>query len=423
MLTRVAPNTVATLFVDYVKSSRYDGRMIGNWLHTLFRRRIYLDYASLTPMDSRVIQVINTYSHPTYANPSSLYTEGVAAKKALAQARASVAGFIHAHPDEIIFTGGGTEANNLALYGVVAAARAAGIVQPHLVISEIEHSSVREVARMLERDGCRMTRLPVDARGVVIIDELKKALCPETVLVSVMMVNNETGVIQPIRDIVKTIRHHRKVSARAGYRYPVVHTDAAQASLLDIDMEKTGIDLLTLDGSKVYGPRGVGCLYVRRDTPIVAHQRGGGQERGLRSGTENIPGIMGFAKALELVSENREAEVQRLIALRDLLISGLKKIRPDISINGAGITEGTDCAPHIVNVSIPGIDNEFFVLQLDARGVACSTKSSCLHDEDESYVLRAMGAESAYSVRFSLGRWTRRADIEYALRSIKEILG
>lgn len=385
-------------------------------------KRIYLDYASLTPMDPRVIREVKKYSATKYANPSSLYKEGVAAKKALEEGRKKVADFIHAHSDEIVFIGGGTEANNIAIEGSLKAAHKSGVQKPHLIISSIEHSSVIEVANMAERIGCEVTRLSVDSHGVVSLDELKKSIKPNTVLVSIMMVNNEVGTLEPIREAIKIVRQARKerVAANAeeaDSKYPLFHTDAAQALYEDINMESLGVDLLTLDGSKVYGSRGIGCLYIRRGTPIEPIIYGGGQEKGMRSGTENIPAVMGFAKALEILKKGvRSKEKEGVSQLKELFIEKLKVIQLDITINGV------TTSPHILNVSIPGIDNEFFVLQLDAAGIACSTKSSCLRDEEESYVLKAMGANSKTSIRFSFGRYTKKSDIVKAAKIIADIL-
>jgi len=412
-------------------------------------KRIYLDYASLTPIDSRVIREVKKYSSAKYANPSSLYKEGVAAKKALEEGRKKVADFIHAHSDEIILTAGGTEANGLALEGALKAfirGKISGTTErPHLIISAIEHSSVLETADMLEKYGFEVTRLAVNPVGIISLDELKKAIKPNTVLVSIMMVNNEVGTIQPIREIVKIIRHARKTLHPAPYTlYPLFHTDATQALYEDINMESLGVDLLTLDGSKVYGPRGIGCLFIRRGTPIEPIIYGGGQEKGMRSGTENVPAIMGFAKALEIAGQEREREAVRLRGLKRLFCEGLKRIGAKINggedtyfahtdksvkkvdtltdIDNNRAAKSTKTSPHILNVSIPSIDNEFFVLQLDAAGVACSTKSSCLRDEDESYVLKAMGANSKTSIRFSFGRYTKKSDIIKAAKIIAGIL-
>ncbi|MDD5165123.1 MAG: cysteine desulfurase family protein [Candidatus Pacebacteria bacterium] len=390
----------------------------------MFKSRIYLDYASLTPIDPRVTREVKAYSSFSYANPSSLYKEGVNAKKALAEGRQKVADYLHAHADEIIFTSGGTEANALALEGVGRAAVRAGFVdpinsiKPHYIISSIEHSSIIETANMLEKHGCEVTRLSVDQNGTISLDELKKSIKPNTVLVSIMMVNNEIGSIQPIKEIAKIVRDMRK-SRGTDSKYPLLHTDAAQALYEEINMQNLGVDLLTLDGSKVYGPRGIGALYVRRNTPIEAIILGGGQESGLRSGTENIPGIMGFAKALELKQKERgkegKSESERVAKLRTYFIDEIKKVRSDIKVNG----DLSNSAPHIVNISIPGIDNEFLLFKLDAKGIACSTKSSCLRDEDESYVLKSIGANSATSLRFSFGRWTTFGDIKRAIKIIR----
>ncbi|MFA6432213.1 MAG: cysteine desulfurase family protein [Candidatus Paceibacterota bacterium] len=379
-------------------------------------KRIYLDYASLTPVDPRVLREMKAFSAPKYANPSSLYKEGVAAKKTMEEGRKKVAEFIRAHSDEIVFTSGGTEANGLALEGVGLAAHRSEIQKPHLIISGIEHSSIMEQVGMLEKHGVEVTRLAVDSSGVVSLDELKKAIKPSTFLISIMTVNNEIGTVQPIREIAKIVRWARTNTTKSNY--PLLHTDACQAALhYDLNVEQLGVDLLTLDGSKVYGPRGIGALYIKRNTPIEPIIYGGGQERGLRSGTENVSAIMGFAKALELAGKERTKETVRINGLKADFLRGLKAIRPDMSVNPSQ-DKLSATSPHILNVSIPGIDNEFFVLQLDAAGIAISTKSSCLRDVEESYVLKAIGAHSKESVRFSFGRWTKPGDIRKALKTI-----
>lgn len=413
----------------------------------MFNRRIYLDYASLTPIDPRVqremsrMSLFRRYgslsSVITYANSSSLYKEGVAAKKAMESARAQIAGFIQGHPNEIIFTSGGTESNNLAMIGSIEALREKGVdyEKMHVIVSVVEHSSIRETANYLSGKGVAVDVLPVDSRGAVLPEELKKKLRPNTVIVSIMTVNNELGTVQPIRDIAKVIRDFRKNVPKSDfdfqdYSYPIFHTDAAQAALYkDLNVQKMGVDLLTLDGAKVYGPRGLGILYIRRGTPVAPIILGGGQEAGMRSGTENIAGIVGMAKALEIAGEERQAETKKLGELRDYFIDGLKAIRPDITVNGlsnrdlsrSDLDKDSQC-PHILNVSIPKIDNEFFVLQLDAKGIACSTKSSCLGDEEESYVLKAIGADSKISVRFSMGRWTTKGKVRRVVKIIKNII-
>jgi cysteine desulfurase len=385
------------------------------------------------------------FSSLRYANPSSLYKEGVSAKKSLSDGRSRVASFLRAHPSEVIFTSGGTESNNLAILGTVESLHEKGIdyEKMHIIISAIEHSSVRECANYLGGKGVIVDTVSVDKNGIISLEELKKKLLPNTVVVSIMTVNNEIGSVQPIRDIAKMVRHYRNEIAEKSasafnfqdYQYPVFHTDASQAGLYeDLNVEKLGVDLLTLDGTKVYGPRGVGVLFIRRDTPISPIIYGGGQESGRRSGTENLPSIMGLAKALDIAGAEREKEVVRIVGLKDYFISQLKVIKSDISVNGGESsskcrfrsdelqrTEANPAvtqSPHILNVFIPKIDNEFFVLQLDAKGICCSTKSSCLHDEDESYVLKSIGADSKRSVRFSFGRWTTKRELKRAIKII-----
>jgi cysteine desulfurase len=417
----------------------------------MFQKRLYLDYAALTPIDRRIWREMKKYSSPEYANPSSWYKEGVAAENALENGRKRAANFIQAHSDEIFFTSGGTEANNLALIGPIEYLREKGIKYKdlHILASEIEHSSIRECLAELRKKGAQTDFVAVDSSGIVKLDDLKKKIKPNTVIVSVMAVNNEIGAIQPIREIAKIIRQARQTStapveaatsvdlakptktlrraeegaclpvgmAADAAKYPIFHTDAAQAFLQELNVEKLGVDLLTLDGGKMYGPRGIGCLYVKRNTPIRPIIFGGGQENGLRSGTENIPAIMGFAQATDIIAAERERELRRIMELRECFLAGLKKIRSNIKDNVVG-----NFSPHILNVSIPGIDNEFFLFQLDAKGVACSTKSSCLRDEDESYVLKSIGADGKTSIRFSFGRWTKRRYINRALEIIGKLL-
>jgi cysteine desulfurase len=383
----------------------------------MFKKRIYLDYASLTPIDPRVVREMGKFSASAYANPSSLYKEGVTAKKVLAEMRKKVADLIHAHADEIVFTSGGTESNALVLEGVGRAAHRNGIAKPHIIISSIEHSSIIETAHMLEKHGCEITRLSVDRAGVVSVEELKKALKPTTVLVSIMMVNNEIGSIQPIKEIAKVVRQARagKDAAKAD-AYPLFHTDAAQGFLYEeLFVEKLGVDFMTLDGSKVYGPRGIGCLFMKRGAPIEPIMYGGGQEKGMRSGTENLPSIAGFTKALEIAAGERTKEAARIADLRADFVNMIHMHKPAVTVNGSG-------SPHILNISIPGVDNEFLLFQLDAHGIACSTKSSCLRDEEESYVLKAIGANSAHSLRFSFGRFTKKADIKAAVKALLALI-
>jgi cysteine desulfurase len=404
--------------------------------------RTYLDYASLTPIDPRVMAEFDKYSGGDYANPSSIYKEGVKAKEAMKSARSSIARILHSGPDEIYFTSGGTESNNIAILGTVESLHEKGVEyeKMHVLISVIEHSSIRECANTLSAKGVKVELIPVNKEGIVDVREIEKMIKPNTVIVSVMTVNNEIGSVQPVREIAKAIRHWKSKNIDSSafnfqnFEYPIFHTDASQAFVYaELNSQKMGIDLLTLDSSKVYGPRGVGMLFVKRDTPIMPIIFGGGQESGLRSGTENLAGINGFVKALEIAEKERPVEIERVGKLRNSFIQGLKKIRPDITFNGpeteiespliADYKDKSDSnySSHILSVTIPKIDNEFFLLQLDAKGIACSTKSSCLGDEEESYVLKAIGADSRQTLRFSFGRWTTKKEIEKTLRVISEI--
>lgn len=350
-------------------------------------KRIYLDYASLTPIDNGVKREVKKYSGEEYTNSNALYLSAVKAKKALEQAKSTVAKILHAHPDEIIFTSGGTESNRLVLENCGG----------HIIISAIEHSSV-----IKDLDA---THVPVDQTGKIDLDLLREAITEETTLVSVMLVNNEIGSIEPISEIAKIVREARK---KNNSKYPLLHTDACQAAVhIPLYVEKLGVDLLTLDGNKIYGPRGVGMLYVKRGTLEIE-----------RDGTHNLPGIIGFAKALEIVEKKREKETKRIQELKEYFFKELKNINSKIKVNG----DEKNSTPHILNVSIPNIDNEYFVLQLDAQGIECSTKSACLRDHDESYVLKAIGANSKDSVRFSFGRKTSKGDLKRTTKIIEKIL-
>lgn len=398
------------------------------------KRKVYLDYASLTPIDKRVMKEVVRLSAENYANPSSIHTPGAEAKKILEQSRRSVADFIHAHSDEIFFTASGTEANNIAIGGVVEAMQG---VHMHILTSTIEHASVLETVKKATKNNqnnpnIKVDFIPVTREGIINLAALKALMRPETLLVSIMLVNNEIGTIQPIREAVKIVRDFAKT---AGSKI-LFHTDACQAPVyLDINMETLGVDLLTLDSNKVYGPRGVGVLYKRRKvkigSDIMPIMAGGGQENGLRPGTENVPAIAGFTKALFLAAEERTRETVRLLKLRDYFIEELKKRLPDIILNGS-YGEGRRL---VNNINVTGdFDHEFFLLELDVRGIACSTKSACLRDEDESYVVRALraadtvdtvasaGRAAAQSIRFSLGRFTMKKDIDYTLKMIDEII-
>lgn len=378
------------------------------------KRVIYLDHAATTPLDAAVLEAMRPYFSETYGNPSSFHTLGMRAKEAVTASRITIAKLLNAHEDEIIFTSGGTESDNLAVLGIVRGEL------PHVITSAIEHPAVLEPLTMLGRKKeIELTILPVDRYGMVDPKEVAAALKPNTVLVSIMMANNEIGTIEPIAEIGREILKYRKAQSSV---FPYFHTDACQATgCLDLDVEKLHVDLLALNGSKMYGPKGVGALFVRRGVKIRPFFVGGGQERNLRPGTENVPGIVGLAKAFELAQADREAESVRLTVLRDRLAEGLLKI-PKTILNG----HPTERLPNSVNISFLDIEGEAAVLYLDAEGIMASTGSACASASlDPSHVILATGLsyEAAHgSIRFTLGHSTTREDVDFVISVMPAIV-
>jgi cysteine desulfurase len=380
--------------------------------------RIYLDYAATTPVDPRVVKAMAPYWGKVFGNPSSLHAEGVLAKKALQNARALVARVIRAHAPEIIFTGSGTEANNLALFGVIDALEKKGVsrARMHSVTSSIEHESVLRVFNVLEETGVSVTYVEPDASGVTPLEPVIAAIRENTVLISLMYVNHEIGAVNPVPELGKRLRDLRSAK---GTLTPLFHSDASQAAtLLNVAVDRLGVDLLTLDAQKMYGPKGVGVLYVREGTPLAPIVQGGGQERGWRSGTEAVPLAVGCGAALSLAEKGREREYARLSKLRDFFIERLLATIPGAAING----NPRRSLPSIVNVSLPGYDSEMMALRLDALGVALSTKSACQEGSERAshVVLEVTRSEekATSSLRFSFGVHTTKADLAAALRAL-----
>lgn len=398
-----------------------------NWIKGIFsgknlmkRKRIYADHAAITPVSFGAKKRMAEVMQEAWGNPSALYREGVEAKKVVSESRAIIAKYLHAHSDEVIFTGSGTEANALAFQGFVRQVmeqRKCSLTDLHVILSSIEHSSLMETARSLEKQGLAVSYAPVDARGVVDQEGLKKLFRKNTVWVSLMMVNNEVGTIQPVREVAKLIRWARKHITES--QLPVFHVDASQAILYqDLSMETLGADLVTLDAHKMYGPRGIGLLWVRRGIELSPLIEGGKQERGLRSGTENVPAIAGFAQAF------LEINPQETIRLAKLSQDFIKKVKAEIP--GAHLHgEHADRSPHIVNWYFEKVVGDYLVIQLDAFGISCATKSACLRDADESYVLRAMGMShewAANSVRFSFGKETTESQVKALVEALKRTI-
>lgn len=371
---------------------------------------IYLDHAATTPMDPRVKAAMEPYFCEIFGNPGGFYDLGKTAKDALDEARGVVAGVLNCEPAELIFTGSGTESDNMAVFGIARMHSAKG---KHIITSSIEHHAVELPCRMLQKEGFEITYLPVDKYGQVRVEDVKAALREDTILVSVMMANNEIGTIQPIAEIGELLKGHQAF----------FHTDACQgAGALSLDVKALGVDLMTLNGSKIYGPKGVGLLYLRKGVRIKPLIYGGGQERGLRGGTENVPYIVGFAKALEIADAEREVEVVRLTKLRNKLAEGLIRNVSKCILNG----HPTERLPNSVNMTILDIEGEAFTLFLNELGIYASTGSACTSlSLDPSHVILATGMpyECAHgSMRFTLGRWTTEAEIDAVLDVVPRVV-
>jgi cysteine desulfurase len=373
-------------------------------------RRIYLDHAATTPTHPEVVKVMLPYFTDAFGNPSSIYSYGQEAKGGVEEARAKVAELIGARSEEIIFTSGGTEADNFALKGIAYANERKG---NHIITTVIEHHAVLEVCKFLERRGFKITCLPVDKYGLVDPDDVKKAITTKTILISVIHANNEVGTIEPVEEI-------GEIGREAGVYF---HTDAVQTvGHIPVNVDKLKVDLLSISGHKLYGPKGVGALYVRKGTKLVSFLHGGEQEKGRRAGTENVPAIVGLGKAAELAGEEMDKEVEQLTYLRDKLIKGLVERIDHIRLNG----HPRKRLPNNVNVSVDFVEGESMILNLDLEGICASSGSACTSSSLEpSHVLLALGVlpEQAHcSLRFTLGRENTEADVERVLEVLPGIV-
>jgi len=380
-------------------------------------RKIYLDHAATTCVDPRVKRAMEPYYNRIFGNASSFHSLGKLAENVMEQARRDVAEILNCRAREIIFCSGGTESDNLAVLG---AARAHKDFGNHIICSKIEHHAVLEPVYHLEKEGFKATYIGVDEFGVVDPEEIRKKLTPKTTLVSIMMANNEIGAIQPIEEIGRMVLKWRKEHKT---KYPIFHCDACQAAgVKDLNVEKLHVDLLTLNGGKIYGPKGAGALYIREGVKLEPLMYGGGQERGRRPGTENVAAIVGFSQALEIAQKEKDRENKRLIKLRDYFIEQILQKIPKSRLNG----HAGERLPNNVNVSISGVEGEAMVLYLDAKGVYASSGSACTSRVLEpSHVLLACGLskEAAHSsVRFTLGRKTTKADLDYVLQVLPGIV-
>jgi len=378
-------------------------------------RRIYLDNAATTRLDPEVLEAMLPYLREEYGNASSVHSFGQRARAAVEEARVRVAELIGADPSEIIFTSGGTESDNLAIKGI---ADAYGHVGRHILTSQIEHPAVLESCRALERRGFEVTYLPVSSDGLVRVEDVREALRPDTILVSIMLANNEIGTIQPIREIAELLA---RVRAERRQPHPYLHTDAVQAvGKIPVWVRELGVDLLTFSAHKIHGPKGVGALYLRRGVRIVRQMDGGHHERDRRSGTENVPAIVGFGRAAELTRAQLDQRIPHMRALRDRLERGIEERIPFVHLNG----HREHRVPHICNFSFQFVEGEALMIRLDLRGVAVSTGAACSSGSLEpSHVLLALGRPRDLvqgSVRFSLSKDTTPEEIEYVLKVLPE---
>lgn len=403
--------------------------------------KIYLDHSATTPMDKKVLAAMLPYFKNKFGNPSSIHSFGQEALAGVDKARERLAEFLNCGPDEIIFTSGATESDNLAIRGVIKALRAQGVKNPHIITSLVEHDAVLEPCLELEKEGIEVTFLPVKPNGAVDIEKFKKAVKDNTVLVSVMYVNSEAGSIQPIKEIGKIIKKinesnlkewgkketslRDRPADRAGKPRPIYfHTDAVQAvNFLNCDTKHLHVDLLSLSGHKIYGPKGVGALYVKSGTPIKATQLGGHHERNLRSGTLNAPGIVGLGEAIkQLDKKTVEKNNIKIAGLRNMLVDGIIKNVPKVILN----TDRENATPAHAHFSFLGAEGESILISLDLAGIAVSTGSACASGSlKASHVLLAMGIpkEIAHnSIRFTLGKHTTEAEIKKAIKILPPIV-
>src|SRR5215211_8251405 len=383
--------------------------LAGGWLNFMTARRVYLDNSATTPVDPRVAAAMARAVVGTFGNASSVHGFGQQARAAIDRARREVASLVGAKQNEIVFTSGGTEANNLAIRGLCEASIAHG---RHLITSAIEHPSVAGVCVEMEKRGWEVTRLPVFNNGIVRLEDLAAALRPDTVLITVMLANNEIGTIQPVSEIGSFVREKRA----AGQRSLWLHTDAVQAAgRLRLNVDELGCDLLTMSAHKLYAPKGAGALYVRRGVRLRGQNVGGHQERERRAGTENVPGIVAFGEAAKIA---REELLQRTVhdaALRDEFERTVTELIPDVVMNG----DRERRLPHLSNISFRYIEGEGLLINLDLQGVAVSTGSACSSGTLEpSPVIRALGVDDEIargSIRFSFGKENTDADVEYVI--------
>ncbi len=372
--------------------------------------RVYLDHAATTPLDPRVLDAMRPVLESTWGNPSSIYAEGRDARRTLDAARRDVAEVLGARPNDVVFTSGGSESDNLAIRGAAFASTRRG---KHIITSAIEHHAVLHTVEQLEREGFSATYLPVDSEGFVNPEDLAAALRPDTTVVSVMYANNEVGTVEPIAELVRVVKDFD--------RHIVFHTDAVQAAgAIDLDVDALGVDTLSLAAHKFHGPKGVGVLYVRPRTPFVGQLLGGSQERNRRASTEDVAGAVGFARALQLAEAERQANVAHIAGLRDRLAAELPRHMPGVRLTGPG--DFTRRLPNSFSCCLEGVEGEAILIQLDLNGISASSGSACTTGSLEpSHVLTAMGVPSDLaraSLRITLGHGNTTKDIDRLIQTL-----
>jgi cysteine desulfurase len=378
------------------------------------KKAIYLDYAAATPLDPQVLEAMKPYFTEKFYNPSATYLASRDVRNDLSAAREIIAGWLGSRPSEIYFTAGATEANNLAIAGIMSK-----YPKAEVLISSLEHDSMIAPAG---RFNCNL--IASTPNGIVDLKDLRKKINKNTVLVSVMFVNNELGTVQPLREVAKIIAVERKQRLKSGNKLPIYfHSDAAQAgNYLDLHVSRLGVDMMSINGGKIYGPKQTGVLYVKAGIELKPIIVGGGQERNLRSGTENVAGFIGLAKALDIAQKTKEQESKKTKEMRDLFSSEIAKHIPNAQINGSHKHQ----SPHILHVTFPGIDNERMMMELDERGIQCAVGSACSASSSKpSHVLSAIGMSDELaraSLRFSFGRHTAKKDIIKTTNLLKNLI-
>lgn len=373
-------------------------------------RRVYLDHNATTPVHPEVLEAMLPYYKDKFGNASSIHCFGREAKVTLEETREKVAESINTDPSEICFTGGGTESDNLAVKGTAFANRQKG---KHIITSKIEHHAILESCKFLEKEGFEVTYLPVDKYGFVDPDDLKKVLRKDTILVSIMYANNEVGTIQPIEELAKVTKDNGTY----------FHTDAVQSvGKTPVDVQKLNVDMLSISAHKIYGPKGVGAIYIRKGTRMTSWSHGGSHERSRRAGTENIPGIVGLAKAVEIARRDMEKQSKHLRNLSEAFYQKLTQTIPDVFLNG----HWEKRIPNTLNLSFKAVEGESIILSLDLKGVAVASGSACTSGTLEpSHVLSAMGIApeiAQAAIRFSFGRENTMEDVEYVVGILPEII-